>query len=184
MNNLLINTFKEAYFDLQLLCCGGASGHLRHLFEDPDLTFKQLKDIFTKLFQGKISIQEKCLAPNTVVTLKHNGEKTIQDVVDNKIQDDILTYDFENNISCFEPITDWTKNTNTNEYVLDVTIEVLTVKTTVSNYIYGINSKVVTNGMVAIKINQRISICFLLMRNIHQLIHVQKQKQHFLQLHK
>lgn len=122
MNNLLINTFKEAYFDLQLLCCGGASGHLQHLFEDPDLTFKQLKDIFTKLFQGKIAIQEKCLAPNTVVTLKHNGEKTIQDVVDNKIQDDILTYDFENNISCFEPITDWTKNTNTNDW-LKITLE-------------------------------------------------------------
>ena len=73
MNNLLINTFKEAYFDLQLLCCGGASGHLRHLFEDPDLTFKQLKDIFTKLFQGKISIQEKGDGQALAVTYK-DGE--------------------------------------------------------------------------------------------------------------
>lgn len=45
------------------------------------------------------------------------------------------------------------KNTDTNEYVLDVTVEALTDKTTVRTYIYGENSKVVTNGIAAIKIN-------------------------------
>lgn len=29
-----------------ILCEGGAQGHLSHLFESPNLTFKQIKDIF------------------------------------------------------------------------------------------------------------------------------------------
>jgi hypothetical protein len=86
---------KESYDNVDLLLCGGAQGHMSHLFEDPDLTFKQLKDIFTKLFRGQIGIQEKCLAPSTTVQLQKNGIKTIQDVVDNKIEDSILTYNFE-----------------------------------------------------------------------------------------
>ena len=66
------NIIKKAY-DCYIICEGGASGHLRHLFEDPDLTFKQLKDIFTKLFQGKIGIQEKSDGQALAVTYK-DGE--------------------------------------------------------------------------------------------------------------
>lgn len=73
----LANIIKENYEDLDLVLAGGASGHMSHLFEDPDLTFKQLKDIFTKLFKGKIGITEKCLSPDTIVVLQHNGKKTI-----------------------------------------------------------------------------------------------------------
>lgn len=62
----------NAYTDT-LICEGGASGHMSHLFEDPDLTFKQLKDIFTKLFKGKISIVEKTDGQALAVTYK-NGE--------------------------------------------------------------------------------------------------------------
>ena len=36
---------EESFENVDLLLCGGASGHMSHLFEDPDLTFKQLKDI-------------------------------------------------------------------------------------------------------------------------------------------
>jgi hypothetical protein len=66
------NIIKKAY-DYYIICEGGASGHLRHLFEDPDLTFKQLKDIFTKLFYGKIGIQEKSDGQALAVTYK-DGE--------------------------------------------------------------------------------------------------------------
>lgn len=55
----LSNIIESCYEDIDLVLAGGASGHMSHLFEDPDLTFKQLKDIFTKLFRGKISITEK-----------------------------------------------------------------------------------------------------------------------------
>lgn len=56
-----------------LVCEGGASGHMSHLFEDPDLTFKDLKDIFTKLFKGKITVSEKTDGQNLTVTCK-DGE--------------------------------------------------------------------------------------------------------------
>ena len=47
---------KESYDNVDLLLCNGAQGHISHLFKDPDLTFKQLKDIFAKLFRGQIGI--------------------------------------------------------------------------------------------------------------------------------
>ena len=68
----------------ELIVEGGASGHMQHIFEDPDLTFKELKDIFTKLFTGKIGIEEKCLSPDSKILTEHNGEKTIAEIVDNK----------------------------------------------------------------------------------------------------
>lgn len=64
---------KESFENVDLLLCGGASGHMRHIFEDPDLTFKQLKDIFTKLFKGKIGITEKSDGQALAVTYK-DGE--------------------------------------------------------------------------------------------------------------
>ena len=51
-----------------LVCEGGAQGHLKHLFERPDLTFKQLKDIFTKVFRGKLEISEKTDGQNLTIT--------------------------------------------------------------------------------------------------------------------
>ena len=47
------------YSNYDLILAGGASGHMSHLFEDPDLKFKDLKDIFTKLFKGKLTVSEK-----------------------------------------------------------------------------------------------------------------------------
>ena len=54
----------------ELITEGGASGHMQHIFEDPDLTFKELKDIFTKLFTGKIGIEEKTDGQNLAITYK------------------------------------------------------------------------------------------------------------------
>lgn len=43
---------------------------MSHLFEDPDLKFKDLKDIFTKLFKGKLTVSEKTDGQNLTVTYK------------------------------------------------------------------------------------------------------------------
>lgn len=61
---------KALFEDNTIICEGGASGHMSHLFEDPDLTFKDLKDIFTKLFKGKLAISEKSDGQNLTVTWK------------------------------------------------------------------------------------------------------------------
>lgn len=43
----------------QLILAGGANSHLMHIFEDGDLTFRALYDIFVKVFSGKIELREK-----------------------------------------------------------------------------------------------------------------------------
>ena len=58
------------YSNQDLILAGGASGHMSHLFEDPDLKFKDLKDIFTKLFKGKLTVSEKTDGQNLTVTYK------------------------------------------------------------------------------------------------------------------
>ena len=56
-----------------LLSEGGASGHLQHVFENPDLTFREIKDILTKLFTGNIEITEKTDGQALAITYK-DGE--------------------------------------------------------------------------------------------------------------
>lgn len=68
-----LNKILQSIYDDVMICEGGASGHLQHLFEDPDLTFKQLKDIFIKLFKGQISVQEKTDGQALAITYK-DGE--------------------------------------------------------------------------------------------------------------
>lgn len=76
----------------RLLLCGGAAGHLQHVFEDFDLTFSELKDIIKQTLKGSIEIVEKCLDGNTIVIV--DGKKLkISDVVDNNIGEKILAYD-------------------------------------------------------------------------------------------
>lgn len=52
----------------KLVCEGGASGHLGHVFEQPNLTFKQIKDIFSKVFSGKLQLTEKTDGQNLAIT--------------------------------------------------------------------------------------------------------------------
>lgn len=68
--NSIYQLLAESYSALDLLCESGASGHMSHLFEDPDLTFKDLKNIFTQLFKGKITVSEKTDGQNLTVTYK------------------------------------------------------------------------------------------------------------------
>lgn len=57
----------------RLLNEGGASGHMAHLFEDGEMTFGELKEIFRELFSGEISIQEKTDGQALAITYK-DGE--------------------------------------------------------------------------------------------------------------
>ena len=38
---------------------GGLAGHMYHLYENPELTFGEIKDIFTKAANGKLVGTEK-----------------------------------------------------------------------------------------------------------------------------
>ncbi len=63
-----MKTFIEYLKESKLISEGGASGHMTHLFEDPDLTFGQLKKILSAVFTGKIEITEKTDGQNLAVT--------------------------------------------------------------------------------------------------------------------
>lgn len=103
------NTLKSAIIE-SLIKEGGASGHMTHLFEDGSLTFGDLKKIFNSLFKGKIYVEEKCLAGDSIVYLKNNGKKTIEEVVKNKIEDEILSYNEDTGLPEFKKIIDYSSN--------------------------------------------------------------------------
>lgn len=64
----LVEIVDRAYDDV-VLCEGGNDGHLAHLFERGDLTFGEVRDIFKKLFTGKLSVTEKLDGMNLNITV-------------------------------------------------------------------------------------------------------------------
>lgn len=67
LNKILKESFE------QILLEGGNDGHLAHLYERGDLTFAEIRDIFKKLFTGKLGITEKLDGMNLNITYK-DGE--------------------------------------------------------------------------------------------------------------
>lgn len=67
LRKLVSESFKNSAV---LVCEGGASGHMTHLFEDPDLSFNDVKKILTDIFKGKLEIEEKTDGQNLAVTWK------------------------------------------------------------------------------------------------------------------
>ena len=53
-----------------MICEGGNDGHLAHLFDQGSLTFAEIRDIFKKLFTGKLGVTEKVDGMNLNVTYK------------------------------------------------------------------------------------------------------------------
>ena len=47
---------------------GGVAGHMSHLYENPELTFKQIKDIFTKASNGELEGTEKTDGQNLFIS--------------------------------------------------------------------------------------------------------------------
>ena len=95
---------------------GGGGGHIDHLYQDGKLTFGEMKQIFNDVFQGKVVLREKCLSPDTKLYLENNGEKTIKEVVDNKIEDNVLSLDSNGEIK-YLPITNWFNNGKKDKWV-------------------------------------------------------------------
>lgn len=63
LNELIIKHDKE------LLLCGGAAGHLQHLYDNLDLTFGEIKDIIANASDGKLEkVSEKLDGMNLVFT--------------------------------------------------------------------------------------------------------------------
>lgn len=107
--------------DYGLLNEGGAAGHMSHPFDDMNLTFGDFKHIITAGLSGKLNFEEdpteKCLAGDSMITLKKHGKISIKEVVDNKYQDDILSIDETGNL-VWLPIVDWFNNGFANEWLL------------------------------------------------------------------
>lgn len=78
--DILQGTKKES-----VISEGGASGHMTNLFEDPNMTFSDLKDIFNQIFSGKIEVTEKTDGIALAVTYKDGqlkaarNKKTLKD---------------------------------------------------------------------------------------------------------
>ena len=56
----------------------GAAGHLMHLYDDPDITFGEIKDVLARAAQGKLEqVTEKLDGRNIVFTwnVKEGGLK-------------------------------------------------------------------------------------------------------------
>lgn len=47
---------------------GGKAGHLQHLYENPSLTFGEIKHIFKKINDGKMLVTEKCDGQNLLLS--------------------------------------------------------------------------------------------------------------------
>lgn len=79
--DLILNELIQTSFDKinskQLLICGGAYGHMAHIFEDMSLTFNDIKEIFQLGLSGQISVNnnvmEKTDGQNLLFTFKSNN---------------------------------------------------------------------------------------------------------------
>lgn len=100
---------------------GGAFGHCSHIFEDMSLTFDDMKQILKMLMKEDFSfdgiVAEKCLHGDCEVVLENNGITKISNVVNNKIEDKILSYDFEKQANVFNQIIDWSNNGEEEEWL-------------------------------------------------------------------
>ena len=58
---------KDSKDNRVLLTCGGASGHMTHIFQDTKLTFNDFKTIINNLLSGKIDLESEA-------TMKYDGQ--------------------------------------------------------------------------------------------------------------
>lgn len=60
----------KGLFNDHMITESGAAGHMKHIFEDGDLTFADIRDIMTKVFSGDIMLEEKIDGVNVFITYK------------------------------------------------------------------------------------------------------------------
>ncbi|MFW6219772.1 MAG: Hint domain-containing protein [bacterium] len=116
--------FYEYYhMEDSILIEGGGYGHLLHPFEDNDLTFENMKEMISKTLTGDLSTtQEKCIQGESTIILEKNGETPIKDVVENKIKDNVLSFDESTNSLKYKEILDYADNGETSEW-LEIELE-------------------------------------------------------------
>ena len=68
----LINESKQPQ-KIQMINEGGAAGHMPHIFENYDMTFAELKNMLSEVFNGKLKLSEKTDGANISVSWK-DGE--------------------------------------------------------------------------------------------------------------
>jgi len=79
---------SNVLFERDLLCEGGAGGHIQHLFQDGKLTFAEMRDIFNKVFQGEVVMTEKIDGQNIAITFRDGqfgvarNQQTIKEPMD------------------------------------------------------------------------------------------------------
>lgn len=71
-----------------MLTESGACGHMKHVYEDPGLTFADIRDILTQVFSGEVTLEEKIDGLNLMITYKDGrfgvarNVKTLRDPMD------------------------------------------------------------------------------------------------------
>lgn len=99
---------------------GGAYGHLSHPFEDFGLTFANLKQMIETTVNGAFGpenfVQEKCVSGDCLVDLEHRGVTRIDELVNHKYEDNILSQDLSGNLT-YQPIMNWVDNGETEEWL-------------------------------------------------------------------
>jgi intein/homing endonuclease len=137
-NQFLTEKYEVKLYE-SLLLEGGAAGHMSHPFDNNDLTFGDFKNMIIGGLQGELNFEseptEKCLSENTVVTLRNKGNVLIQEVVENKYEDDILSID-DNGDLIWVPIVDWFDNGKCNEWLLIELEDGKTIMTTPNHRIF------------------------------------------------
>jgi len=56
--------------DDALITESGACGHMKHVYEDPNMTFADIRDILTQVFSGDVTLEEKIDGVNLMITYK------------------------------------------------------------------------------------------------------------------
>lgn len=125
---------------------GGAFGHLMHPFDNLDLTFNDFKELINITANGAFTLDnvvtEKCLHESTLLSLYKNGVKTIKEIVDNKIKDKILSYNFDANEVIYSDILNWVKNISSFEWLEIITTDNKKIKCTPNHRIYSNNKDI------------------------------------------
>lgn len=98
---------------------GGAYGHMNHPFDlELGLTFGDLKNIITKALKGDLELtREKCIAGDSVIQTKNNGNIPISEFVDNKLTDSVLSFNEETGNSEFMDVIAYFNNDDTDEWL-------------------------------------------------------------------
>jgi hypothetical protein len=76
LKQLIEHEVRSLMGSRQLLLCGGLAGHMMHLWDNPDLTFGDLKEVIALASQGKLSeVTEKLDGQNMFFTFNVHADQ-------------------------------------------------------------------------------------------------------------